>query len=141
MTAPCEAGAKLSKLFYAYPGRDRSLRARGFFLPLWHSNGVHPLDETGSLTLVDDSGTTVLQMQDLKFEPTGDSFTATTDQGYLSIGPFAKEWFFQFSFTNPNFPPGFFRVHMKMCLNIGDDGIVRDINCQKKPFGGFLCHQ
>ena len=141
MPAPCTMRTKISKLFYAYPGSQRSLRASGFFYLDQKSSGIDPVNDGGSLTLTDATGAVVLDMPSLQFEPDGAGFTATNEQGSVRIAPFAGIYSFQFSFDHPDFPPGYFSVLYHMCLSIGDDGMVEQIVCQKKPNGGFLCHR
>jgi hypothetical protein len=134
---------RVTKLFYAYPSAQRSLQASGFFQVDYFSNGIHPATEPASLTLTDDDGAVILGMPDIKFSDTGGgSFSASNDQGFISIRPFAGTYQFNFTFDQPNFPPDFFRVRLHLCMNIGDDGIGSiSIVCQHKSRGGFLCHQ
>jgi hypothetical protein len=139
--APCQAGAKVSKLFYAYPGRDRNLTASGFFTMGGGSNGIDPLSEGGSLSLTDDDGNVILEMPQLQFSQAGGSFVASNEQGMVQISPLTRGYAFSFIFESPQFPPRFFVVRYHLCLNIGDDGIWDSVVCQKKPGGGFLCHQ
>jgi hypothetical protein len=141
MAAACDMRTKISKLFYAYPGSQRNLRASGYFSLDQKSNGIDPVNDGGSLTLTDETGAVILEMPALQFEKTGDAFTATNEQGSVRIAPFAGIYTFEFSFDHPNFPPRFFRVLYHMCLSIGDDGMDEQIVCQKKPNGGFLCHR
>ena len=135
--------ARVSKLFYAYPGGQRSLTASGFFNVDYFSNGIHPATEPASLTLTDDDGAVILGMSNIQFMDTGGgSFSASNEQGFVSIRPFAGTYAFNFTFDNPTFPPGFFRVRLYLCMNIGDDGFGSiQIVCQHKARGGFLCHQ
>ncbi len=139
--APCRAGAKVSKLFYAYPGRDRNLRASGFFTVGGGSNGIKPVSEGGSLSLSDDGGNVILGMPQLQFTQSGASFVASNEQGVVQISPLLRGFAFSFTFDNPQFAPGFFAVRYDLCLNIGDDGMWDSVVCQKKPGGGFICHQ
>jgi len=137
---------RVTKLFYAYPGTQRNLHASGFFQVDFFSNGIHPDSEPASLTLTDDNGALILGMPDIHFMDTGGgSFSASNEQGFVSIRPFggtAGTYAFEFSFDNPDFPPNFFDVRMHLCMNIGDDGIGSvAIVCQHKARGGFLCHQ
>jgi hypothetical protein len=138
-----QLGARVTKLFYAYPGTQRNLRASGFFDVDFLSNGLNPPAEQASLTLTNDDGDVILGMPDLRFSDTGKgSFAASNEQGYVSIRKFGGSYAFDFSFDKPNFAPDFFEVRMHLCLNIGDDGFRPvSIVCQKKPRGGFLCHQ
>jgi hypothetical protein len=138
-----ELSARLTKLFYAYPSPQRVLRASGFFNVDYYSNGIHPTTEPASLTLTDDDGAVILSMPNIQFSDTGGgSFSASNDQGYVSIRPFAGMSAFDFTFDNPNFPPNFFRVRLHLCFNIGDDGFgAISIVCQHKTRGGFVCHQ
>jgi len=140
MVAPCSMSTKISKLLYAYPGSQRSLRASGVFSLDQESNGMDPVADGGSLSLTDETGAVILEIPTLEFEKTGNSFTATNEQGSVTIAPFAGMYSFSFSFDHPNFPPGFFRVLYHLCLSVGDDGMDEQIVCQKKPKGGFLCH-
>ena len=135
--------ARVSKLFYAYPSPQRVLRASGLFNVDYFSNGIHPATEPASLTLTDDDGAVILSMPDIRFSDTGGgSFSASNEQGFVSIRPFAGMSAFDFTFDKPNFPPGFFRVRLHLCLNIGDDGFGSiSIVCQHKTRGGFVCHQ
>jgi len=133
---------KVSKLFYAYPGTERTLRASGFFrVDQTVSNGISPATENASLTLTDDDGVIILSMPSLQFQAMSDgSFAASNDQGFVLIAPFAGAYSFRFQFDHPNFAPGFFRVRYHLCMNIGDDGISEQIVCQPKNNDGFLCH-
>jgi len=101
---------------------------------------MDPVADGGSLSLTDETGAVILEIPTLEFEKTGNSFTATNEQGSVTIAPFAGMYSFSFSFDHPNFPPGFFRVLYHLCLSVGDDGMDEQIVCQKKPKGGFLCH-
>jgi len=134
---------RVTKLFYAYPGTQRNLHASGFFPVDFFSNGIHPDTEPASLTLTDDDGEIILGMPDIHFSDTGGgSFSASNEQGFVTIRPFAGMYSFEFSFDRPDFPPNFFRVRMHLCMNLGDDGIGSiSIVCQHKSRGGFLCHQ
>ena len=132
---------KVSKLFYAYPGTDRNLHASGFFSLNPQSNGFDPLHEHSSLSLTDDDGVVILSMPDVQFIDDGSSgFSASNEQGFVTITPFAGTYAFSFAFDDPHFAPGFFRVRYHLCLNVGDDGISEAIVCQPKPRDGFLCH-
>ena len=141
LSAPCLGPAKIAKLFYAYPGRDRSLHTRGLWSLNPRSNGIDPVNEGGTVTLTDDSGAIILGMSVASFQPAGANFTSVNDQGSVSVGKYTGKYLFQIQFTQPNFPPGFFRVRYHLCMNIGDDGFQDSIVCQPKPFGGFICHQ
>ena len=136
---------RVTKLFYAYPGTQRNLHANGFFQVDFFSNGIHPDTEPASLTLTDDDGALILGMPDIQFSDTGGgSFSASNEQGFVSIRPFGSggTYAFEFSFDKPSFPANFFRVRMHLCMNLGDDGIGSiSIVCQHKSRGGFLCHQ
>jgi len=118
------------------------LEASGSFQLQPFSNGISPATEAASLTLTDDDGAVVLNMPDIRFLDTGNgSFSASNEQGFVTIRPFAGNHTFSFRFDNPAFPAGFFRVRFQLCLNIGDDGMSKTIVCQHKPHGGFVCHQ
>ena len=82
-------------------------------------------------------------MSDIRFTNTGgDTFSASNEQGFVSIRKFAGMHAIQFHLRQAGFPSVFFRVRMHLCMNIGDDGIGSiSIVCQLKPRGGFLCHQ
>jgi len=146
-SCPAEAthslGGRLSKLFYAYPGSQRNLHASGFFQADFFSNGIHPATEPASLTLTDNTnGEVILDMPSIQFTDTGGgNFSASNEQGFVEISQIVGMYAFSFTFENPNFPPGFFRVSYDLCLNVGDDGMSIRIVCQHKPRGGFLCHQ
>jgi len=135
--------ARVTKLFYAYPSPQRVLRASGFFNVDSFSNGIHPATEPSSLTLTDDDGAVILSMPNIQFSDLGDgNFSASNEQGYVNIRPFAGMQAFDFTFEKPNFPDGFFRVRLHLCFNIGDDGFgTIAIVCQHKTRGGFVCHQ
>ncbi len=140
MPAPCQAQAKVWKVFYAYPGHSNTVRSLGNFALDAHSDGLNPGD-SGSVTLTDDSGAIILQLQSLQFETQGATLAASNDQGSVSVWPFAGQFSYEFKFDTPNLPPGFFRFRYNICMNVGDDGFQQSVVCQQKPFGGFVCHE
>ena len=137
----CLTRNRLGKLFYAYPGTDRTVEASGFFKLNRASNGINLAHELGSLALVDERGGTVLQMASLRFIRSGpDRFVATTGEGTVTISPSQDGYDFAFTFDDPGLPAGYFSLYFDLCLSVGDDGIFERIVCQPKPRGGLLCH-